>query len=55
MLTDPEAASIAKIPVHPSESWHAFYTEIPVVIGTQALYLRFEGNGSLDLNTICFQ
>ena len=55
VLTDPEAASIAKIPVHPSESWHAFYTEIPVVIGTQALYLRFEGNGSLDLNTICFQ
>ena len=55
VLTDPKEAPIARIPVHPSENWHTFRCELPAVAGTKALYLRFEGSGSLDLNTICFQ
>lgn len=45
---------IVRIPVHPADSWQSFHTVLPAVEGTHALYLRFEGQGGLDLNTICF-
>lgn len=45
---------IVRIPVHPTDSWQSFHTVLPAVEGTHALYLWFEGQGSLDLNTICF-
>ena len=45
---------IVRIPVHPADSWQSFHTVLPAVEGTHALYLWFEGQGSLDLNTICF-
>lgn len=47
-------APVARIPIHPVESWQPFQTVLPAVEGTKALYLRFDGVGSLDLKTLCF-
>lgn len=45
---------IARIPVHPTQAWQSFGSVLPIVQGIHALYLRFEGQGTLDLNTVCF-
>lgn len=45
---------IVRIPIHASQKWQSFGSVLPIVNGTHALYLRFEGLGTLDLNSICF-
>lgn len=54
VLTDLGNTPIAKIQIHRTETWQDYITELPAMLGTKALFLRYEGTGSLDLNAICF-
>lgn len=54
VLTDLGDAPIAQIPVHHAGAWQDYTTELPAILGVKALYLRYEGAGSMDLRAICF-
>ncbi len=54
VCSDPKEAPMARIPVHPVDVWQDFSAELPRLSGTKALYLRYEGTGSMDLNAIAF-
>lgn len=54
VLTDPGDTPIARIQIHRVDIWQDYAAELPAMLGTKALYLRYEGTGSLDLSAICF-
>lgn len=55
VLTDPQKPPVARIPIRAGKDWQTHCGALSVLSGRQALYLRYHGTGSVDLNTIHFR
>jgi hypothetical protein len=55
VLDDPAAEAWAAIPVKPAERWQATSCDINPIVGTHAVYFRFLGQGSCDMNSFMFR
>ena len=45
---------VSRIKVEPSEGWTTFSAPLSIGAGRHALYFTYEGNGSADFNSFCF-